>query len=402
MKAPSPPDPMTTANAQGGMNRDTAISQQLLNFTNQYTPDGSLVYNQTGTTGFTDSQGNWIEIPQFEATVSLSPEQQRIKDQTNEAQFNLSKIANNQSAFLNDYLGKPIDTSGAVDMRTSIGGSFNPNFNGNIAGLQTSYAGADDFSADRQRYEDALMARMDPDLQANQDRTRNQLINAGLRPGTAAWNSEFDRLSRAENDARMSAILGAGDEQSRMVGMARDAASFNNATRMGQAQFAQQAQAMGNQASLQDASFTNNARANQLQEIYAQRNQPLNEISALLSGSQVGSPQFNSTPQTGVAGVDYTGLVNQKYQAELANHQSMMGGLFGLLSAPFAFSDRRLKTDIRRVGETDSGVPIYTYRFKGDPVTHMGVMAQELEDKQPDAVHEHSSGFLMVDYARVH
>jgi hypothetical protein len=41
-------------------------------------------------------------------------------------------------------------------------------------------------------------------------------------------------------------------------------------------------------------------------------------------------------------------------------------------------SDRRAKMDIRRVGTTDGGVPIYTYKYVGDPVTRMGVMADEV------------------------
>src|SRR3546814_7659332 len=65
------------------------------------------------------------------------------------------------------------------------------------------------------------------------------------------------------------------------------------------------------------------------------RNQPLNEISSLLSGSQIANPgQMSSgTPQASVAGVDYTGLVNQQYQAQLANSQAGLGGLFGLAGA---------------------------------------------------------------------
>lgn len=65
-----------------------------------------------------------------------------------------------------------------------------------------------------------------------------------------------------------------------------------------------------------------------------ERNQPLNEISALLSGSQVSQPNFVSTPQSSVAPVDYTGLVNQKYQGQVASNNAMMGGIFGLASAP--------------------------------------------------------------------
>src|SRR3546814_4499407 len=53
-------------------------------------------------------------------------------------------------------------------------------------------------------------------------------------------------------------------------------------------------------------------------EAMTTRNQPLNEISSLLSGSQIANPgQMSSgTPQASVAGVDYTGLVNQQYQAQ--------------------------------------------------------------------------------------
>src|SRR3546814_6941962 len=41
----------------------------------------------------------------------------------------------------------------------------------------------------------------------------------------------------------------------------------------------------------------------------------------------------SGTPQASVAGVDYTGLVNQQYQAQLANSQAGLGGLFGLAGA---------------------------------------------------------------------
>ena len=60
-------------------------------------------------------------------------------------------------------------------------------------------------------------------------------------------------------------------------------------------------------------------------------------------------------------------------------------------------SDRRLKTDIRRVGTTDAGVPIYTYRYLGQGPVHMGVMAQDV----PDAAFMTDSGFLAVRYEQV-
>lgn len=72
-------------------------------------------------------------------------------------------------------------------------------------------------------------------------------------------------------------------------------------------------------------------------EALTQRNQPLNEISALLSGSQVQQPTFTNTPTSSVAPTDVAGITQAGYQNSLvpwnANNQynqAMMGGLFGL------------------------------------------------------------------------
>ncbi|MCA0856154.1 tail fiber domain-containing protein [Phaeobacter italicus] len=70
---------------------------------------------------------------------------------------------------------------------------------------------------------------------------------------------------------------------------------------------------------------------------------------------------------------------------------------FGASLLPF-LSDRRAKEDIRRVGQTDSGLPIYVYRYKGGDTFHMGVMAQEVEAVQPEAVVERPDGLKAVRY----
>lgn len=185
----------------------------------------------------------------------------------------------------------------------------------------------------------------------NEAALRTTLANKGIREGSAAWDAEMARLTNANTDQlNQLALTGRG-------------------------------QAFG--------------------EAMATRNQPINEISALMSGSQVGMPEFAGTPQTGVAGVDYTGLVNNKFQAETASHNAMMGGLFGLLGtgAQMArMSDRRLKTDIRRVGKLDNGLDVFSYRYVWGGPTQIGVMAQDVERQNPDAVFTHESGFKMVDY----
>lgn len=64
-------------------------------------------------------------------------------------------------------------------------------------------------------------------------------------------------------------------------------------------------------------------------------------------------------------------------------------------------SDMRAKEDIRLVGRTFDGLNVYTFRYKGDDVTQMGVMAQEVQKVHPDAVVPLADGYLSVDYSRI-
>lgn len=188
----------------------------------------------------------------------------------------------------------------------------------------------------------------------NNTALRNQLINSGIRPGSEVYDMEMERLGRNNSDQLNQLAL----------------------TGRGQA-------------------FSENL---------ATRNQPINEITALLSGSQVSNPASMSgpAPQTQVGGVDYSGLVQQNYQSKLQSHNAMLGGLFGLAgSAGSAFipSDRRLKTEIKRVGTLDNGLNVYSYRYKAGGATHIGLMADDVEKVHPGAVVEGHNGFKAVRYA---
>jgi hypothetical protein len=68
------------------------------------------------------------------------------------------------------------------------------------------------------------------------------------------------------------------------------------------------------------------------------------------------------------------------------------------IMALMGMSDRRLKEDIEKIGGLLDGTPLYRYRYKGDPVSRVGVMADEVH---PSDTATHPSGFKMVDYARV-
>lgn len=208
------------------------------------------------------------------------------------------------------------------------------------------------------------MGRLTPQFERNQEALRTRLANSGIKEGSAAWNAEMTRMSQSENDAVNQLLL--------------------------------------------------SGRAQANQELLTERNQPINEITALMSGSQVSNPTFQSTPQTQVAGVDYTGLVNNNYQQQMASwnannqqNNAMLGGLFGLGGTLGGsamkyglLSDRRAKRDITQVGKLDNGLPIYLYRYAGDDVPQIGLMAQDVEKLHPHAVHTGSDGFKRVNYAR--
>jgi hypothetical protein len=81
------------------------------------------------------------------------------------------------------------------------------------------------------------------------------------------------------------------------------------------------------------------------------------------------------------------------------------GGLFGNLLGSAASlgslftSDRRVKKNVRRVGTLDNSLPVYAYNFISGGPTMIGVMAQDVEKRDPGAVHD-IWGIKRVDYDR--
>ena len=61
-----------------------------------------------------------------------------------------------------------------------------------------------------------------------------------------------------------------------------------------------------------------------------ERNQPLNEITALMSGGQVQQPGSPNWAGYGVAAPDLAGNIYQSYNQQQAQNNATMGGLFGL------------------------------------------------------------------------
>ncbi len=250
MKAPSAPNPAKTAAAQTASNTDTAITQQLLNMTNQVTPYGSEIYTQSGNKTYTGADGKVHTIPAYTDTQTLSPGQQTLYDQNLQADTNMNNIALGQIDRIGGVLNTPFDYS----------------------------------TGDHEAWAGDLYGKLNNDVNArNTSAMEQKLANQGLQPGTPAYDDAMRNLTYGQEKGRNDFMLNSYDE------------GLNTALTM--------------------------------------RNQPLNEVSALMSGTGVQQPNFQNTPQTGVNGTDVAGLINQNYQNQLSSYNAKMGGLFGLGSA---------------------------------------------------------------------
>lgn len=265
---PSAPDPVQTAAAQTASNKETAVANANLNRINQYTPQGSLVYEKIGV--------NEDGTPQYKVTESYSPEQQGLYESGTRAAQEYVNIANTQLDQVKNALSTPISYENAPALMNA----------------------AD--AATQAKAEEAYMSRINPQLERDRAALEARLASQGLALNSEAYNKAMDVSNRQSNDARQQAIL----------------ASL------------QQAQQM--------AALNNAARQQSIQETTSLRSQPLNEISALLSGSQVTNPQFAAVPQVNMANTDVITPTYASYNANLSNANqgnSTLGGLFGLGSS---------------------------------------------------------------------
>ena len=187
-------------------------------------------------------------------------------------------------------------------------------------------------------------------------------------------------------------------------GLYNTALAQNQNAALQQQAAANAAQAQQFNQALQAGQFGNTALQQSLAQQLALRNQPLNEIAALMSGSQVQMPQFQGYTGANVGAAPVFGAAQAQDAAAMnrygiaANQQAAnTAGLFKLGGAAIsAFSDRRLKSNIERVGTHPLGIGVYEYDIAGR--RERGVMADEVESVKPEAVSTHESGYKMVNY----
>jgi hypothetical protein len=358
-KSSSAPDPTQTANAQAKYDKGTAAFNAALNRYNTYTPLG----NQTWTTSGNDPATG---APVYSQQINLSPNAQATLDSN---QANARGLSNTQGQLLANTaygLSQPIDTSGVPALQNSVN-------NGDLAGLANK--------ATQASY-DSNMALLDPQFKQTQESTRAQLANQGLAPGSEAYENAMGNMNRQQDWTRTQAA-----NQATLTGQGYQNQLFNQG--------------------LSNANLNNSTQGQYLSQLLALHDQPLNEYNSLMSGSQVQMPSFQATQPVGnISSPNYAQMVQNNANAQAGADNSFTSGLFGLGAAGLGaagkaalFSDRRLKTNIERVGTHKLGIGIYDYDIFGE--RQRGVMAQELEQVMPAAVVEHPSGYKMVNYSMI-
>jgi hypothetical protein len=208
-----------------------------------------------------------------------------------------------------------------------------------------------------------IVGMMAPGIEKAKSRLLTNLQSRGIPVGADAFNDAYGEQQRQTQDTlsrlAMDADIGAGQEQSRLFGL-------DSAARQG----------------------------------------AISELVAAMGG---GYNPPSSTPSGNAAGVNYSGMVGQKYQADMnafnaaqQNRTQTASALGSLGGAMLMKSDRRLKADVRRVGRK-AGLNVYEFRYLWDDngTVRRGFMAQEVLNLFPQAVRWLASGFMAVDYSQL-
>jgi len=211
--------------------------------------------------------------------------------------------------------------------------------------------------------------QLDPEFKNQREKLATQLANQGIPINSEAYNSAINRLERSQGEQ-----LGTLSLQSQIQG---------------------------------------------IQMAETQRAARFNEISSLLGRSQVGAGVNFGGMQSNYQGLDLMGkeqasLNRQsaewmasraaKAQERAAKYQAAGSAIGGIASAFGAFSDIRLKTNIKFTGEIKNNLPIYSFEYidkRYGEGHYIGVMAQDVEKLYPNAVYTNLNGYKQVDYDQI-
>lgn len=93
---------------------------------------------------------------------------------------------------------------------------------------------------------------------------------------------------------------------------------------------------------------------------------------------------------------------SESQSTQSGKNKNGMGKFLGAGIGAVAASDRRLKRDIKKIGETSEGLGLYEYYYNANPFfKKVGVMADEVALKMPEALGPVVNGYMTVDYSKL-
>src|SRR5580765_2834750 len=294
---PSAPDPYATAGAQNSQNAFASQFSGAASNANEVNPYGTTNYDVTSQQPiYTNGQITGY-APKYTKTTTLAPDQQKLLGLETQSKYNLGTTAVEQSANLRDALNKPVDPSQWTPWQTS---------------LPQQDLRQDTSATDRPAIEKAMMDSYNRSVAPAEQAQQTSLANRGLAPGSEG----FAQVQRTSEDSRAEAArqayLNSGSESRAAQ------AAYND---VGTQRFNM------NQAA---NSYLNNLRGAQMQEAYQTRSQPLNEITALMSGSQATIPQFQAFQGSPVQASNIGQYIQDNYKNQSQAAAATNAGLFGL------------------------------------------------------------------------
>jgi hypothetical protein len=213
---------------------------------NQYNPYGSLQYYQDPNA--TDPDKGWSQISM------LAPAQQALLDQQNKTSLGLGKLADRGLGYVDDALSNQITAASLPQDMVNAG--------------ETGY--------------DALMRRINPQIETSRKALETKLANQGIMPGSEAYANSMRVQNEAENDMR-------------------------------------------SQASLHGIDIGQRAQTHKLGLLSSLQNIPVNMLNAVRTGSQVTNPTFGGTPQQqNAGGIDYSSALKGQSQYNMGLYNSQV------------------------------------------------------------------------------
>jgi len=198
-----------------------------------------------------------------------------------------------------------------------------------------------------------------------------QTLGRGIAEGVAPAYSNVYNTERQNQISAANQLFGAGSQVANLLAGLDKAAFANRSSALGVSDAALNAQNYG---------------ANQALAIEAQRRGiPINALAQL------------ANIVTPIARLGTTTDGTQTTTGEQFNPVALLQAAASVMR--YMPSDARLKRDIVKVGSLHDGTPVYSYTYLDDPTPRIGLIAQDVERRNPEAVAE-IGGRKAVDYRK--